>query len=276
MVSTTHLVLHEVHLNPGQEWALGGDGWRFFSVRSGQGYWLSNPVKSLDTGEALMISPITNGTVRASQLAGLSGVYFQFQPDRLTDLLTPVERHFLEARQTLERLAIRHYPANDPLAIEFTALAARSSPDASLASRSSVLRLIAMAVGIGPAALTAESEKRSSAAERFQALLGRITEAEFIRCSVENLALQCRCSTRHLSRLFRTTFSLSFSARQTELRMQKAAQMLRDTDLRIAQIASECGYRHIGLFNATFKRRWKRTPTEWRQAARASDSAEVA
>jgi AraC-like DNA-binding protein len=276
MVSAPHLVLHEIHLNPGQEWAFAVDGWRFFSVVSGQGYWLSDPVRSLDTGEAFMISPITKGVLRASQLAGLSGVYFQFHPDRLTDLLTPVERHFLEAKQTLERLALRHFPANDPVALEFASLAARSSPDASLASRSSVLRLIAMAVGIGPGALVSDSERRSSAAERFQALLGRITEAEFIRCSVESLALQCRCSTRHLSRLFRTPFSLSFSARQTELRMQKAAQMLRETDLRIAQIASECGYRHIGLFNATFKRRWKRTPSEWRQASRNADSSEVA
>ena len=276
MVSTTHLVLHSVHLSPGQEWSIAGEGWRFFSVLSGQGYWLSNPARSLERGEALMISPITSGTLLASQLSGLTGVYFQFHPDRLTDLLTPVERHFLEAKQTMERLALRHFLATDPLALEFAALAARSSPDASLASRSSILRLIAMAVGIGPAALPEESEKRSSAAERFQALLGRITEAEFIRCSVESLSLQCRCSTRHLSRLFRSMFSLSFSARQTELRMQKAAQMLRDTDLRIFQIASECGYRHIGLFNAIFKRRWKRTPTEWRQVARTSDSVEVA
>ena len=118
MVSTAHLVLHEIQLNPGQEWAFVGQGWRFLSVRSGQGYWLSNPARSLDTGEALMISPITTGMVRASQLAGLSGVYFQFHPDRLTDILTPVERHFLEARQTLERLALRHFPAGDPLALE--------------------------------------------------------------------------------------------------------------------------------------------------------------
>ena len=273
MPVVSHLILREVHLSAGEEWALGGEGWNFLSVRSGQGYWLSRPPRTVEIGEALMISPLTHGCLRASQLASLCVVHFQFQPDRLTDLLTPVERQFLEARRTWEELALRHYGAQDPVAVEFAGLAARSCTDASLASRSSVLRLIAMAVGIGAEGKGAESEKGSRATDRFQTLLGQITDAELIRCSVESLARQCRCSVRHFSRLFRSTFDSSFSARQTELRMQRAAQLLRETDLLVGQIAAECGYRHIGLFNATFKRRWKLTPSEWRRSSPGPNAA---
>lgn len=274
MVPTTHLVLQEIRLAPGGEWVCAGEGWRFITLRAGQAYWLGASSTTVEPGEAIMASPITAGILRASQLAAVSGSYFQFQPDRLTDLLSPVERHYLEDRETLSRLAFRHFKASDPLAIEFAAMASRTCADSSLASRSGVLRLIAAAVGIGSGMLARPQDPQSNASERFQTLLGRMTEAEFIRCSVETIALQCRCSTRHLSRLFRAIFSTSFSARQTELRMQRASRLLHETDLKIAQIAVECGYRHIGLFNATFKRRWHTTPTEWRQQGRTRNLRE--
>lgn len=274
MVPTTHLVLQEIRLAPGEEWVCAGECWRFITLRTGQAYWLGTSSFTVEPGEAIMASPITTGILRASQLAAVSGSYFQFQPGRLTDLLSPVERHYLEDRETLSRLAFRHFKASDPWAVEFAAMASRAFTDSSLASRSGVLRLIAAAVGIGSGMLARPEDPQTNASERFQSMLGKMTEAEFIRCSVEALALQCRCSTRHLSRLFRAVFSTSFSARQTELRMQRASRLLQETNLRIAQIAVECGYRHIGLFNATFKRRWNTTPTEWRQSGRTRNLPE--
>jgi len=36
-------------------------------------------------------------------------------------------------------------------------------------------------------------------------------------------------------------------------------------------VAASCGYRHLGVFNALFKKRFAMTPTEWR---RTTESAE--
>lgn len=266
MALEAHLFLHEQKLGPGEEWTFSGSGWRFMSVLSGQAYWLSQEPQSLDPGCALMLSPAGSGTLRASQLTPLTFSYFHFLPDRLTDLLSPVERHYLELPETCSRFALRSFAAADPFAQQFSALARRAGAQNSLASRSAILQLISSAVGIEATIPKASDERLPCARERFQEVIGQMTDVDFIRCSVESLADQCRCSTRHLSRLFLAAFGVSFSSRQTEMRMQKAARLLRETHLKVSEIAGECGYRHIGLFNATFKRRWKHTPTEWRHA----------
>ncbi|MSU61910.1 MAG: helix-turn-helix domain-containing protein [Pedosphaera sp.] len=52
-----------------------------------------------------------------------------------------------------------------------------------------------------------------------------------------------------------------------ELRLQKAGQLLRESDAKIDHVAMESGFRHLGLFNAMFKKRFGTTPTEWRRGA---------
>ena len=54
-------------------------------------------------------------------------------------------------------------------------------------------------------------------------------------------------------------------AHQTELRLQRALQLLADADAKIINVAYESGYRHLGLFNAMFKKRFGVTPSEWRR-----------
>lgn len=270
MVVEAHLVLQEAHLSPGEEWTLPGDAWRFVSILSGQGYWLGEQRVSLEVGDALMLSPSGMGKLRASQLNPLQLIHFQFHPERLTDVLTPVERHYLESSETQGRLAFKHYAANDPFSRQFTALVESPGSQNSLAKRSGLLQIIAAGVGGETSTSAPRREMLPGAKDRVLGRLSQMTENEFINCGVEELARECRCSTRHLSRLFLRTFGISLSARQTELRMQRASRLLRETDLKISQVALECGYRHIGLFNSTFKNRWKQTPTQWRQGGHAA------
>ena len=58
--------------------------------------------------------------------------------------------------------------------------------------------------------------------------------------------------------------------RQTELRLQRARQLLTDADAKVSMVAMESGYRHLGLFNAMFKKRFGVTPREWRQQNRSA------
>jgi AraC-like DNA-binding protein len=73
------------------------------------------------------------------------------------------------------------------------------------------------------------------------------------------------CSERHFSRLFREEFGVPFHARQIELRLQRARQLLADSNAKIINIAYDSGYRHLGLFNTMFKKRFGLTPVEWRR-----------
>src|SRR6185312_2620775 len=105
--------------------------------------------------------------------------------------------------------------------------------------------------------------------ERFRRLVGQMTEAELSECSLAELAAQLHCSERHFSRLFREEFGVPLRARQIELRLQRARQLLTEADSKIINVAYDSGYRHLGLFNTMFKKRFGVTPSEWRlQSAR--------
>ncbi len=90
-------------------------------------------------------------------------------------------------------------------------------------------------------------------------------EAELSGKTLGELAGQLHCSERHFSRLFREEFGVPLRARQIELRLQRARQLLADLDAKIINVAYESGFRHLGLFNAMFKKRYGVTPSEWRQ-----------
>ena len=94
-----------------------------------------------------------------------------------------------------------------------------------------------------------------------------LTEEDFLNSSPADLAAYCGCSLRHFSRLFRHRFEVSLRERKKELRLLKARQMLTETDSRVMTVAGACGYRHLGVFNALFKKRFGVTPTECRRQA---------
>jgi AraC-like DNA-binding protein len=68
---------------------------------------------------------------------------------------------------------------------------------------------------------------------------------------------------------------LSLRARQTELRLQKASRLLKETDSRVMTIAGQCGYAHLGVFNALFKKRFGSTPMEYRRLGDAPAPADA-
>jgi AraC-like DNA-binding protein len=105
----------------------------------------------------------------------------------------------------------------------------------------------------------------SSAADRFRQFVATMPEFELINYSPAELARLCGCSSRHFNRLFWKHFGASVRARQTELRLLRARQLLGSTDGRIVQVAFQSGYRNLSLFNSLFKRRFGMTPSEWRR-----------
>lgn len=74
-----------------------------------------------------------------------------------------------------------------------------------------------------------------------------------------------------LKKGFRQLFNKSIHALHYELRMQKAIQLLKETDLRLEDIAREIGYHFLTSFISAFRRSYKVTPYTYRKKHRDSE-----
>jgi two-component system response regulator YesN len=77
----------------------------------------------------------------------------------------------------------------------------------------------------------------------------------------ENIA---HLSSGHLARLFRTKKGKSFTDYLREVRLGKAAELLRQTSFSIGNIASLVGYGDVSNFSQQFRRFFGISPTEYR------------
>ncbi len=251
---------------PSAEWIPRNQGWLMARVAEGTGYWLQHgaDTRQLTAGDGLMVLRNTNGTVRASQLGPVKLQFFTVQPQYLNGLLTVTEWHQLEVVPRNPSPPVSLFTAGEPLGQKFTRLSEQSHTER-LAMRCTLLQFWASAVAGWLASPAPASAGGNKLRDHFRELVSQMTEAELSEFSLTDLAKQLHCSERHFSRLFRDEFGVPFRARQIELRLQRAQHLLADSSAKIINVAYESGYRHLGLFNAMFKKRFGLTPSEWRQ-----------
>ena len=75
-------------------------------------------------------------------------------------------------------------------------------------------------------------------------------------------------SATYLSSLFRRCTGKSFKSYLVELRMEKACELLRTTELYVYQIARETGYPNSQYFSVAFRRHTGCSPSEYRERCR--------
>jgi hemolysin activation/secretion protein/AraC-like DNA-binding protein len=261
-----HLLLQELTLRPSGEWTPRHHEWFMVRVAEGVGYWLQPgaAARQLSVGDGLLTSNSSNGVLRASQLGPLKLQFFSVQPQYLNGLLTVAEWHQLEVAPNNLTSQVSIFTVGEPLGQRFTRLVEQTQREG-LPMRCGLLQLWANAInGLLPAPAK-ESAGGGRLHERFRKLVGQMPEAELSQCSLRDLAGQLNCSERHFSRLFREEFGVPFRARQIELRLLHARQLLTNSDDKIINVAYDSGYQHLGLFNVMFKKRFGMTPSEWRQ-----------
>ncbi len=264
MTVERHLILQEISLRPSGEWTPGG-GWTVVRAAEGAGYCLQHgaTARELNAGDMIIAGSNVPVIFRASQLGVLKLEFFLVLPQYLNGLLTVTEWRQLEDTTSQAATRVLHLAADSPPAQKFTRLAAQAQRDG-LAARLSLLQLWAASItSLLPALGTISAA--SNLRDRFRECVGKMSEAELAARSLSELAAELHCSERHFSRLFREEFHVSLRSRQTELRLQRARQLLAESDAKVINVAYESGYRHLGLFNAMFKRRFGVTPSQWRQ-----------
>jgi hemolysin activation/secretion protein/AraC-like DNA-binding protein len=239
-------------------------------VAEGAGYWLQeNAARELNPGDCFAVAFNGRGLLRASQVGPLKLQYYGVDPRSIADLLTVTEGQQLDAALSSPSSSVLTYPASDGIAQEFARVTDQTRA-CSLLQRCRLLQLWAGAVSVLLADKGPASAPPGELRERLRHMIGQVREAELTASSLEDLAGRLGCSERHFSRLFREEFGVSFCQRQIELRLLRARQLLSNPDTKIIHVAYDSGYRHLGLFNSMFKKRFGITPSEWRRNAQKS------
>src|SRR5215471_15442446 len=83
-------------------------------------------------------------------------------------------------------------------------------------------------------------------------------------CSLKRLASEFNLSKSHLQHLFKQQTGLRLGHAIIEQRLDRAAQLLKSTNLRIKEIAGAVGYEHTSSFVRAFERRFMRAPQAYR------------
>ncbi len=85
--------------------------------------------------------------------------------------------------------------------------------------------------------------------------------------SLADLAKICCVSESYMSKMFRTTMKCSITEFTTDLRIEKAKELLKDPSNKMLAIAYETGYCDCAHFTKKFKQHTGMTPSEYRNLA---------
>jgi AraC family transcriptional regulator of adaptative response / DNA-3-methyladenine glycosylase II len=95
---------------------------------------------------------------------------------------------------------------------------------------------------------------------------GALDEEE---ASVDALAERLGIGPRHLARLFARHVGASPIQVARTTRVQRAKRLLDTTDLQMADIAEQAGFRSLRRFNAVFAEVYRKSPSEVRKVAKS-------
>ena len=92
-----------------------------------------------------------------------------------------------------------------------------------------------------------------------------LTEHMEQRVTIEELSHRYLINPTTLKTVFKEVYGNSLAAHMKEHRMEKAAALLRETDMSVAEIAGQVGYESQSTFSAAFKEQFGQLPTAYRR-----------
>jgi len=264
MLIQSYLSLHTSCLKLSEKWACEGE--ELFLVFPKTGVWqITSCAGSLPVtgGDVIVMSGRSQTKLSAVSETEQTFSWFSISLDSLYPLFATGEIAFLQnIPQALRSPKV--YPGASPIAVQCFELLRGLSPRSDLNHRSQLLRVTALLLS---SELHLWQQRRSgfeSAEHHMMRVFEQLSTQQLLNLSVEELSQKFGCSRRHLSRLFHQRFGLSVAAFRMEMRLLRALSLLRDPGVKVINVAEQCGFNHLGLFNTCFKRRFGMTPGLWR------------
>lgn len=85
------------------------------------------------------------------------------------------------------------------------------------------------------------------------------------KITIEELARKYLMNPTTLKAAFKAVYGESIAAHMKEHRLEKAAELLRNTDMSVAEIALRSGYNSQSRFSTAFREHWHVLPSEYRK-----------
>jgi AraC-like DNA-binding protein len=267
MLVEDYLTLRMVRLKPSEVWVNKQGGLSFVFPKGGTGKCLCGPLdQGLAPGDVLVLDGAVGGKLCAPDRGELVFACFSVRSEHLFPLFASNEICLLKGI-TDDFKRAKLYPASSPLALECHRLLGEVPPQFSLDHRSQLLRVAAAILTVEFKNAHSQRVGSSRPEDHMIQAFEKLSAAELVALSVPELAAKFGCSQRHLNRLFHLHFGVSVGALRMEMRLLKAVALLRNPDSKVANVAEECGFSHLGLFNICFKRRFGTSPGQWRKKA---------
>lgn len=83
--------------------------------------------------------------------------------------------------------------------------------------------------------------------------------------SIKDVALRVHLSSSRLAHIFRERFNANFTSYLNELRIEEAKFLLKNTNIRIIEVAYKVGFQNLSHFNHVFKEKVGSPPSKYRQ-----------
>ena len=278
MLTPSYLTMQTGRLKPAEKWACDGDELYLIFPEAGVGQ-LNSFSKNLRVAAGDMIALSGRAAAKLQMLdegddKELIFKWFSASLDSLFPLFAPGEVCFLQ-NVTQEFRTPKVYPKGNLLAANCRQMMRELGEKLDLVHRSHLLKVVAHLLS---SELKFWEQKQTgvgdSADDHMLRVFEQLSSHELLNLSVEELADKFGCSRRHLSRLFHQRFGLSVATLRMEMRLLKASSLLRDPGVKVINVAEQCGFNHLGLFNTCFKRRFGSTPGVWRNTLHAKTNSE--
>lgn len=267
MLTQSYLSLQTSHLKPLEKWECEGDELFLLFPKAGICQVSSfGPPLRVAVGDIVVMSGRSGAKVSSLAEANEGDLifsWFSVSTDSLFPLFAAEEICFLQ--NVLGEFRIpKVYAKTGPLTIQCQQWVGETGPKIDLNHRSQLLRVTALLLSSELKLWQQQQSGYESAEDHMLRVFEQLSSHQLLNLSVEELSQKFGCSRRHLSRLFHQRFGLSVASLRMEMRLLKASSLLRDPSVKVINVAEQCGFNHLGLFNACFKRRFGATPGAWR------------
>ena len=267
MLGSDYLSLAAVQLKAREKWVSRSAGLTFIFVNAGSGQCLRpKGPQQLEPGDVLVLNAASGARLSPAKTRTLLFSFFSVNLEHLFPLLSLKEIPLLQGTSDLFK-GLTIYPASRALAAKCHRLLRDVPLELDVDHRGQLMRIAAAILSFEFKHAQPGKSELLHIEGRMRLAFDKLSTADILTLPVTELAERFNCTRRHLTRLFHHQFGCSVVNLRMEIRLLRAVSLLRNPELKVADVALRCGFSHRGLFGSS--------PSEWQAAALKAESRRI-